>query len=123
MFTFVTPPNTNANEYTIMAASHSGGGYCNRNNNNTDSNAPDNVRTTSTFTIIEVDSGAVGEIMSELKINKVEPLTPTGTTVIGKSGDTITIPSGATVTNSGTAFKLCSKRYSKSFKRYLLWKS
>lgn len=47
--------------------------------------------------------------MSELKINKVEPLTPTGTTVIGKSGDTITIPSGATIGNSGTALNFAPK--------------
>jgi hypothetical protein len=40
--------------------------------------------------------------MSELKVNKVTPRS--GTTVtIGDSGDTITIPSGATITNSGTA--------------------
>jgi len=40
--------------------------------------------------------------MSELKINTLQPLTATGTTVIGQSGDTITIPSGATMANSGT---------------------
>ncbi len=40
--------------------------------------------------------------MSELKVNKVTPRS--GTTVtLGDSGDTITIPSGATITNSGTA--------------------
>jgi hypothetical protein len=39
--------------------------------------------------------------MSELKVNKVTPRS--GTTVtLGDSGDTITIPSGATITNSGT---------------------
>ena len=40
--------------------------------------------------------------MSELKVNKITP--KTGTTVqLGESGDTITIPAGATLTNSGTA--------------------
>ena len=40
--------------------------------------------------------------MSELKSNKISPAL--GTTVtLGDSGDTITIPSGATITNSGTA--------------------
>jgi hypothetical protein len=40
--------------------------------------------------------------MSELKVNKVTPRS--GTTVtLGDSGDTITIPSGVTITNSGTA--------------------
>jgi len=40
--------------------------------------------------------------MSELKVNKITPRT--GTTVqLGESGDTITIPAGATLTNSGTA--------------------
>jgi hypothetical protein len=39
--------------------------------------------------------------MSELKVNKVTPRS--GTTVtLGDSGDTITIPSGATFSNSGT---------------------
>jgi hypothetical protein len=40
--------------------------------------------------------------MSELKVNKVTPRS--GTTVtLGDSGDTITIPSGATLSNLGTA--------------------
>tara|TARA_R110000824_G_scaffold134624_1_gene297607 strand:+ start:555 stop:1130 length:576 start_codon:yes stop_codon:yes gene_type:complete len=39
---------------------------------------------------------------SELKTNKVSPATGTALQ-IGDSGDTITIPSGATLTNSGTA--------------------
>jgi hypothetical protein len=40
--------------------------------------------------------------MSELKVNKVTPRS--GTTVtLGDSGDTITIPSGAIITNNGTA--------------------
>ena len=40
--------------------------------------------------------------MSELKINTLKPVSNTGTTIIGDSGDTITIPAGATITNSGT---------------------
>jgi hypothetical protein len=39
---------------------------------------------------------------SELKTNKISPATGTALQ-IGDSGDTITIPSGATLTNSGTA--------------------
>ena len=40
--------------------------------------------------------------MSEVKVNKISPRS--GTDVqLGDSGDTITIPSGATITNSGTA--------------------
>ena len=40
--------------------------------------------------------------MSELRVNKVSPESGTSFT-IGDSGDTITIPSGATIANSGTA--------------------
>ena len=40
--------------------------------------------------------------MSEVKVNKVSPRTGTGIQ-IGDSGDTITIPAGATLANSGTA--------------------
>ena len=40
--------------------------------------------------------------MSEVQTNKISPATGTGLT-LGDSGDTITIPSGATITNSGTA--------------------
>ena len=40
--------------------------------------------------------------MSLLNVNTIEPSTGTGIT-LGASGDTITIPSGATITNSGTA--------------------
>ena len=40
--------------------------------------------------------------MSELKVNKISPETGTAIT-LGDSGDTFTIPSGATITNSGTA--------------------
>ena len=41
--------------------------------------------------------------MSEIKVNKITPRTACGTTQLGDSGDTITIPSGATITNLGTA--------------------
>ena len=41
--------------------------------------------------------------MSEIKVNKISPKTACGTTTLGDSGDTFTIPSGATITNSGTA--------------------
>jgi hypothetical protein len=40
--------------------------------------------------------------MSTLETNLIQPSTGTSLT-IGASGDTITIPSGATITNSGTA--------------------
>ena len=40
--------------------------------------------------------------MSEVKVNKVSPRSGTGLQ-LGDSGDTITIPAGATITNSGTA--------------------
>jgi hypothetical protein len=39
---------------------------------------------------------------SELKVDKITPASGTNTQ-IGESGDTITIPSGATIANSGTA--------------------
>ena len=39
---------------------------------------------------------------SEIKANKVSPATGTDVT-LGDSGDTFTVPSGATITNSGTA--------------------
>ncbi len=41
--------------------------------------------------------------MSEIKVNKISPRTNCGTTTLGDSGDTFTIPAGATITNSGTA--------------------
>jgi len=41
--------------------------------------------------------------MSEIKVNKISPRTNCGTVTLGDSGDTITIPSGATITNNGTA--------------------
>jgi len=40
--------------------------------------------------------------MSEIKVNKISPRTNCGTTQLGDSGDTITIPAGATITNNGT---------------------
>jgi hypothetical protein len=40
--------------------------------------------------------------MSEIQVNKISPATGTAIT-LGDSGDTFTIPSGATLTNSGTA--------------------
>jgi hypothetical protein len=41
--------------------------------------------------------------MSEIKVNKISPRTACGTTTLGDSGDTFTIPSGVTISNSGTA--------------------
>jgi hypothetical protein len=41
--------------------------------------------------------------MSEIKVNKLSPRTNCGTVQLGDSGDTITIPAGVTITNSGTA--------------------
>jgi len=41
--------------------------------------------------------------MSEIKVNKISPRTNCGTTTLGDSGDTISIPAGVTITNSGTA--------------------
>ena len=40
--------------------------------------------------------------MSELKVNKISPATGTAF-ALGDSGDTFTVPSGATIVNSGTA--------------------
>ena len=41
--------------------------------------------------------------MSEVKVNKISPRTNCGTTTLGDSGDTFTIPAGVTITNNGTA--------------------
>ena len=41
--------------------------------------------------------------MSELKTNKISPVEGNTDLTLGDSGDTITIPSGATIVNSGTA--------------------
>jgi len=59
MLTFVTPPNTNANEYTILAASHGNGGYVNKAYNDQNLANGDNMRATCTFTIMEIESGAL----------------------------------------------------------------
>ena len=41
--------------------------------------------------------------MSEVKVNKISPRTNCGTVTLGDSGDTVGIPAGVTITNSGTA--------------------
>jgi|TARA_R100001463_G_scaffold16301_1_gene42279 hypothetical protein len=41
--------------------------------------------------------------MSEIKVNKISPRAACGTVTLGDSGDSFTIPAGATITNSGTA--------------------
>ena len=41
--------------------------------------------------------------MSEVKVNKISPRANCGTVTLGDSGDTFTIPAGATITNNGTA--------------------
>jgi len=41
--------------------------------------------------------------MSEVKVNKISPRTACGTVTLGDSGDTFTVPSGATISNLGTA--------------------
>ena len=41
--------------------------------------------------------------MSEVKVNKISPRTNCGTVTLGDSGDTFTIPAGATISNLGTA--------------------
>ena len=41
--------------------------------------------------------------MSEIKSAKLSPRTDSGTVVLGDSGDTISIPAGVTIANSGTA--------------------
>ena len=41
--------------------------------------------------------------MSEVKVNKISPRTNCGTVTLGDSGDTFTIPSGVSISNSGTA--------------------
>jgi len=40
--------------------------------------------------------------MSEIKVNKISPRANCGTVQLGDSGDTISIPAGATITNNGT---------------------
>ena len=41
--------------------------------------------------------------MSEVKTDKLSPRTSSGTLTLGTSGDTFSIPSGVTLSNSGTA--------------------
>jgi len=41
--------------------------------------------------------------MSEVKVNKISPRTACGTTTLGDTGDTFTIPAGVSISNSGTA--------------------
>jgi len=41
--------------------------------------------------------------MSVLEVNKLTPLASNGTVTMGDSGDTISIPSGVTIANAGTA--------------------
>ncbi len=41
--------------------------------------------------------------MSEIKVNKISPRAACGTTTLGDSGDTISIPAGVTISNAGTA--------------------
>ena len=48
--------------------------------------------------------------MSEVKVNKISPRTACGTVTLGDSGDTFTIPSGATITNAGTANRFWKNR-------------
>jgi len=48
--------------------------------------------------------------MSLLNVNKIDPATGTGLE-LGSSGDTITIPSGATIVNSGTATNFGDTNY------------
>ena len=48
--------------------------------------------------------------MSEVKVNKISPRSGTEVT-LGDSGDTFTIPSGATINNQGTSNKLWCNRF------------
>jgi hypothetical protein len=48
--------------------------------------------------------------MSEIKVNKISPATGTDIT-LGDSGDTLTVPSGGTIVNSGTATGFGSSGY------------
>ena len=41
--------------------------------------------------------------MSQIEVDKIIPQSGTASTQLGESGDTITIPAGATITNNGTA--------------------
>ena len=48
--------------------------------------------------------------MSTIEVNKITPVSGGTAIQIGESGDTITVPSGATITNSGTANNFTSYR-------------
>jgi hypothetical protein len=41
--------------------------------------------------------------MGTIKTTNIEPIADNGTVTLGSSGDTFTVPSGVTITNSGTA--------------------
>ena len=56
--------------------------------------------------------------MSEIQANKLSPASGTALQV-GDSGDTITIPSGATITNSGTANGFGSGDNTPAFQSYM----
>ncbi len=49
--------------------------------------------------------------MSEIKVNKISPRTACGTTTLGDSGDTFTIPSGVTITNNSGTFCKIAKMF------------
>ena len=53
--------------------------------------------------------------MSTLKVDTILKRTGTGTITLGQSGDTIAIPSGATIANSGTATGFSSGDNTPSF--------
>src|SRR6056300_1931804 len=53
--------------------------------------------------------------MSEVKVNKISPRSGTDVT-LGDSGDTFTIPSGATLTNNGTASGFASIAWQSAIK-------
>ena len=48
--------------------------------------------------------------MSTIEVNKITPVSGGTAIQVGESGDTITVPSGATITNSGTANNFTSYR-------------
>ena len=48
--------------------------------------------------------------MSEVKTDKLSPRTGSGTVTLGTSGDTFSIPSGVTLSNSGTAKGVVEER-------------
>ena len=44
--------------------------------------------------------------MSEIKVNKISPRTACGTTTLGDSGDTFTIPAGVTISTFWNSIRL-----------------